>query len=209
MTGTRLADLEAVLVPLVPALERLHDAQVEQRRVVVAGDLQSIIAANGTVEEASARVASLEQRRQSAQAELEAQCGVQGLRAVLAASAVDPSDRARLGRLLGQVARQVRVLREQGRQNGELFQAAIDLARRTRQTLERLGGAETTYDPVKNHRQLAARRAQAALGGYPPAFASGSDDVGVAAPPGLPMDRGIGALGGAGRLLDETRETAP
>jgi hypothetical protein len=168
MTATApLADLEAVLVPLVPALERLHDAQVEQRRVVVAGDLASIVAANATIEEASARVASLEQRRQAAQAELEAALGVQGLRAVLAASAVDPSDRARLGRLLGQVARQVRVLREQGQQNRELCQAAIEMARRTWLTLERLGGTETTYDAAKSRRQLAARRAQAALDAHP------------------------------------------
>ncbi len=177
-----LADLEAVLVPLVPALARLHDAQVEQRRVVVAGDLTSIVAANATVEEASARVASLEQRRQAAQAELEAALGVQGLRSVLAASTVDPSDRARLGRLLGQVARQVRALREQGRQNGELFQAAIDLARRTRLALERLGGAEATYDPVKSRRQLAARRAQAALGARPPASPSAPESEPVSLP---------------------------
>ena len=163
MAVALLADLEVALVPLVPALERLYDAQVEQRRVVVAGDLASIVAANATMEEASARVASLEQRRQAAQSVLEAELGVQGLRAVLAAPVVDPADRARLGRVLGQIARQVHALREQGQQNGELFRAAVEVARRTRQALERLGGAEATYDPVKNRRRLAARQAEAAL----------------------------------------------
>lgn len=163
MAVALLADLEVALVPLVPALERLYDAQVEQRRVVVAGDLASIVAANATMEEASARVASLEQRRQAAQSVLEAELGVQGLRAVLAAPVVDPADRARLGRVLGQIARQVHALREQGQQNGELFRAAVEVARRTRQALERLGGAEATYDPVKNHRRLAVRQAEAAL----------------------------------------------
>src|SRR5829696_8926877 len=140
MTAARLADLEAALVPLVPALERLYDAQAEQRRMVVAGDLAAIVAANATMEEASARVASLEQRRQALQTVLEAELGVQGLRSVLAVLAVDPADRARLGRVLAQIARQVQALREQGQQNGELFRAAVEMARKTRQALERLGG---------------------------------------------------------------------
>ncbi len=158
-----LTGLEAVLVPLVPALERLHEAQVEQRRVIVGGDLNSIAAANATIEEASARVATLEQRRQTAQEELEGQLGVYGLRAVLDAAAVDPTDRARLGRQLGHVARLVQALREQGRQNAELLEAAIGLARKTRLTLQRLGGIDATYDPLKTRRQLAAHRARAAL----------------------------------------------
>ena len=159
-----LADLEAVLVPLVPALQRLHEAQAEQRRVAMDGTLASIVAANATIEEASARVATLEQRRQVAQEELETALGVQGLRAILAAPGVDPSDRARLGRLLGQAARLVRELREQGRENAELFKAAIELSRRTRVILERMSGVEATYDPMKHRRQEAARRARAALG---------------------------------------------
>jgi len=158
-----LADLEAVLVPLVPALKRLHEAQAEQRRVAMDGTLASIVAANGTIEEASARVATLEQRRRVAQEELETALGVRGLRAILAAPSVDTPDRARLGRLLGQVARLVRELREQGRENAELFQAAIELSRRTRLALERLSGVEATYDPIKHRRQEAARRAQAAI----------------------------------------------
>lgn len=153
-----LAGLEAVLEPLVPALERLHEAQVEQRRVIVGGDLTSIASANATIEEASARVATLEQRRQLAQEALEAQLGVQGLRAIINTADIDPADRERLGQQLGQVARLVRVLREQGRQNAELLEAAIGLARKTRSTLERLSGTQPTYDPVKTRRQLAAHR---------------------------------------------------
>jgi hypothetical protein len=158
-----LTGLEAVLVPLVPALERLHDAQVEQRRVIVGGDLTSIVTANTTIEAASARVATLEHRRQTIQEQLEASLGVQGLRAVLESAEVAPSDRERLGQQIGQVAHLVRTLREQGRQNAELLEAAIGLARRTRVTLERLGGREPTYDPLTTRRHLAAQRARAAL----------------------------------------------
>jgi flagellar FlgN protein len=162
-----LTGLEAVLVPLVPALERLHDAQVEQRRVIVGGDLTSIVTANTTIEAASARVATLEHRRQTIQEQLEASLGVQGLRAVLETATVDPADRTRLGQQLGHVAQLVRTLREQGRQNAELLDAAIKLARRTRVTLERLGGTEPTYDSVKTRRHLAAQRARAALRHHP------------------------------------------
>jgi hypothetical protein len=156
----RLANLEAVLVPLVPALERLQNAQIEQRRVVVAGDLRAMLAVNTTIEESSARIALLEQRRRAVQTELESELGVQGLREVLKVAAIAPSDRARLGQLLVQVARLVRDLREQGRRNADLLGAAIDAARRTRQNLERLTGADNTYDPVKARRAYAARRAR-------------------------------------------------
>jgi hypothetical protein len=159
----RLADLEAVLVPLVPALERLQGAQIEQRRVVVAGDLKAMLFVNTTIEETSARIAILEQRRQAIQTELESELGVQGLRAVITTAAIAPSDRARLGQLLVQVARLVRDLREQGRRNADLLSAAIDVAQRTRHNLERLSGADTTYDPVKARRLQAARRARASL----------------------------------------------
>jgi hypothetical protein len=169
----RLAALEAVLVPLVPALERLHGAQLEQRRVVVAGDLGAMLTVNTTIEETSARIALLEQRRQAVQTELEEELGVQGLRAVLTAAAISPTDRARLGQLLVQVARLVRELREQGRRNADLLAAAIDVAHRTRRTLERLTGADTTYDPVTARRQ-ALRRARAGLTmTTPPAMITG------------------------------------
>ena len=166
----RLADLEAVLVPLVPALERLQGAQLEQRRVVVAGDLKAMLHVNTTIEETSARISILEQRRQAIQTELESELGVQGLRAVIVAAAITPSDRARLGQLLVQVARLVRELREQGRRNADLLSAAIDVAQRTRNNLERLSGADTTYDPVKARRVQAARRARVSLarGTMPP-----------------------------------------
>jgi hypothetical protein len=157
--GGRLADLEAVLVPLVPALERLHSAQVEQRQVVVSGDLSAMLAVNATIEETSARIALLEQRRQAIQAELEEDLGVQGLREVLRIAAIPPTDRQRLGQTLMQMAKLVQDLREQGRRNADLLSAAMDAARRTRQILERLSGADNTYDQVKTRRMLAARRA--------------------------------------------------
>ena len=157
----RLAELEAVLVPLVPALERLHQAQYEQRRVVVAGDLGGIIVTTTTIEETSARIALLEQRRQAIQTELETELGVQGLRAVLKAAAIPPTDRARLGQLLMQVARLVQDLREQGSRNAELLGAAIDVAERTRKIVERRSGADSIYDPVKARRFAAARRGRA------------------------------------------------
>lgn len=160
-TGLRLAELEAVLVPLAPALERLHQAQLEQRRVVVTGDLGGIIVTTTTIEETSARIALLEQRRQTIQTELEQELGVQGLRAVLKAAAIPPTERARLGQLLMQVARLVQNLREQGSRNAELLSAAIDVAVRTRRIVERHNGADSTYDPVKARRTSAARRGRA------------------------------------------------
>jgi hypothetical protein len=167
-TGTgnvthRLADLEAVLTPLVPALEQLHAAQVEQRRLVVAGDLSAMVTINTAIQDTSARIALLEQRRQSIQAELEAELGVQGLRAVLTSPAVAPPDRARLGPVLVPITRLVRDLREQGRSNAALLDAAIGAASRTRQVLARLSGADNTYNPVKARRQHAAMRARASL----------------------------------------------
>jgi hypothetical protein len=153
----RLADLEAVLTPLVPALEQLQRAQTEQRRVVVLGDLSAMLAVNTTLEETGARIALLEQRRQAIQAELEAGLGVEGLRAVLKVAAIAPADRSRIGQVLAQVARLVRDLRTQGRQNADLLDAAIGAARRTRQVLERLSGVDNTYDPVKARRQQAMR----------------------------------------------------
>ena len=162
-THPRLAELEAVLEPLVPVLERLHQAQLEQRRVVVAGDLRKMVVVNSTIEETSARIALLEGRRQAIQAELEAELGVQGLRSVLRAARIAPTDRARLGQLFVQVARLVRDLREQGRCNAELLDAAIGAARRTRQVLERLSGADSTLDSAKARREQAARRVRASL----------------------------------------------
>lgn len=170
----RLAELEAVLVPLVPALERLHGAQLEQRAVVVAGDLRKMVVINSTIEETSARIALLEGRRQAIQAELEAELGVQGLRSVLKAARIAPTDRARLGQAFVQVARLVRDLREQGRCNAELLDAAIGAARRTRQVLERLSGADSTLDSAKARREQAARRVRASLAMTAPPTLPGS-----------------------------------
>ena len=172
----QLAELEAVLVPLVPALERLHDAQLEQRRVVVAGDLGGMVVVNTAIEDTSAQIALLEQRRQAVQAELEAELGVQGLRSVLMRSAIPSSDRARLGQQVVQVARLVKVLREDGRKNAVLLDAAIGAARRTRQVIERLRGSDSVYqpvsdpasDPAKARRLEAARRVRVSLAGATP-----------------------------------------
>ncbi|HZO29203.1 MAG TPA: flagellar protein FlgN [Chloroflexota bacterium] len=160
----RLADLEAVLIPLVPVLEQLQHAQIEQRQVIVNGDLSAMVVVNTRIEETSARIALLEQRRQAIQSELEGELGVHGLRAVLKTARMVPAeDRARLGQLVVQVARVVRDLREQGQNNAALLEAAIGAASRTRQVLERLMGADTTYDPKKARRQQAAMRARASL----------------------------------------------
>src|ERR1044072_5448015 len=103
-TGTggvppRLADLEAVLVPLVPALEQLQSAQIEQRRVVVLRDLSAMISINTSIEETGGRMALLEQRRQAIQAEREEELGVEGLRGVLKTARIPTSDKARVGQL--------------------------------------------------------------------------------------------------------------
>ncbi|MCC7370283.1 MAG: flagellar export chaperone FlgN [Chloroflexi bacterium] len=157
----RLAELEAVLTPLMPALERLQQAQREQRQVVVTGDLGAIVVTTTVIEESSARIALLEGRRQVIQNDLEAELGVQGLRSVLQAADIAPSERVRLGQMLTKIARLVRELREQGARNAELLSAAIDVAHRTRRIVERRSGADSIYDPVKARRQLAARRGYA------------------------------------------------
>ena len=179
----RLAELEAVLVPLVPALERLHQAQHEQRRVVVTGDLGGIIVTTTTIEETSARIALLEQRRRTIQTELETELGVQGLRAVLKAAAIPPTERARLGQLLMQVARLVRDLREQGSRNADLLSAAIDVAARTRRIVERHSGADSIYDPVKARRNSVARRGRAG-------FTNAMPTVLIGETPGQPEEDG-------------------
>lgn len=161
VANLRLAQLESILVPLVPALERLQDAQREQRRVVVAGDLSAIITTTAAIEETSARIALLEGRRQAIQNEMEAELGVQGLRDVLKMAAIPAADKTRLGQLLVQVARLVHELREQGSRNTELLHAAIDVAQRTRKIVERHSGADSIYDPVKARRTSAARRRRA------------------------------------------------
>ncbi|MCC6177614.1 MAG: flagellar export chaperone FlgN [Chloroflexi bacterium] len=158
VSEARLAELEATLTALVPALDHLLDAQAEQHRVLVIGDLSAIVAANATIEAASARVTNLEQRRQGIQADLEAELGVRGLRAALDAAVQDAADRHRRLVLLDQIAAGVLRLRAQSRQNSELLGSAIDLARRTRVTFERLSGVDATYTQVKA-RLLAARRA--------------------------------------------------
>lgn len=157
----RLAELEAVLTPLMPALERLQQAQREQRQVVVTGDLGAIVVTTTVIEESSARIALLEGRRQVIQNDLEAELGVQGLRSVLQAADIAPSERVRLGQMLTKIARLVRELREQGARNAELLSAAIDVAHRTRRIVERRSGADSIYDPVKARRPLAARRGYA------------------------------------------------
>lgn len=159
--GLRLAELEAVLTPLVPALERLQQAQREQRQVVVSGDLGGIVVTTTTIEETSARIALLEGRRQTIQNDLEAEFGVQGLRAVLQAADIAPSERDRLGQMLTQIAHIVHELREQGSRNAALLDAAIDVAHRTRRIVERRSGADSIYDPVKARRQMAVRRGYA------------------------------------------------
>ncbi len=155
----RLADLESVLTPLVPALEQLHTAQIEQRRLVVAGELGAIVTITTTIQDTSARIAQLEVRRQAIQSELEAGLGVQGLRAVLLSSPIAQVDRARLGQLLVQVTRLVREIRQQGQKNAALLDAAIGAAQRTRKVLERLSGADNTYDPVKARKTALRARA--------------------------------------------------
>src|SRR5918998_3385103 len=91
-------ELESVLGLLVPALERLHDSQVRQPEVIVQGDLRPLLVITAELDEAGMPVAGLEQRRQAIQAELEAELGATGLRAL--AAHADPARRARLFTLL-------------------------------------------------------------------------------------------------------------
>jgi hypothetical protein len=174
-TGTgnvahRVADLEAVLTPLVPALEQLHAAQVAQRRLVVSGELGAMVTINTTIQDTSARIAVLEQRRQSIQAALETDLGIEGLRAVLMAAPVPSPDRDRVGQVLVQISDLVRDIREQGRSNAALLDVAIGAASRTQKVLARLSGADNTYDLTKARRKQAAMRARANVATMQSAF---------------------------------------
>lgn len=157
--NARFDELEMALALLVPALERLHEGQVRQRAVIVRGDLRPLLAITAELDDASVRVERLEQRRRAIQASLEAELGVEGLRALVARA--DTAHRGRLLVLLDQLGTVVPNLQEQGGRNAALLGSAIDLARRTRATLERLSGTNATYDPLKARRTLAARRGTA------------------------------------------------
>ena len=155
----RFDELQTTLSLLVPALERLHDSQVRQRDVILQGDLRPLLAITAELDDASGRVEGLEQRRRAIQGSLETELGVHGLRELIAHA--DSARRARLLVLLDQLGTVVPRLQEQGGRNSALLGSALDLARRTRATLERLSGANATYDPLKARRKLAARRVDA------------------------------------------------
>src|SRR3712207_2308138 len=77
-----LVELESALCELVPTLDRLAELLVEQRRAVAEGNLNRLLAITSEQEEASARLAHLEQRRDRLQLQLEATLGVRGLREI-------------------------------------------------------------------------------------------------------------------------------
>jgi hypothetical protein len=170
------AELEAALGLLVPALERLHDAQVRQRGAIASGDLRPLLASMAELDDAGLRVAGLEARRRAAQDALEAHFRTSGLREL--AARADEARRARLLVLLDRLADVVPGLREQGRRNAALLDSALDMTRRTRAQLEKLSGANALYDPRMARRNHAARRAatppDAQLGG-----AAGAPDRGA------------------------------
>ena len=78
----QLAELETTLGQLVPTLARLSDLLVLQRQAVADGDLDRLLALTTDQELASARLATLETRRDGLQAALEDALGVQGLDAI-------------------------------------------------------------------------------------------------------------------------------
>lgn len=164
--NARFDELETALGLLVPALERLYEGQVRQRDVIVQGDLRPLLAITAELDDVGARVTGLEARRQAIQDSLEAELGVHGLREL--ADRAGAEHRARLLVLLERLGAVVPRLQEQGRRNAELLGSAIDLARRTRVTLERLINVSAIYDPLKARRKAVAQRAAARLAAMAP-----------------------------------------
>jgi len=169
--NARFDELETALGLLVPALERLYEGQVRQRDVIVQGELRPLLAVTAELDDASARVNGLEGRRRAIQESLEVELGARGLYEV--ADRAGDARRARLLVLLERLGAVVPRLQEQSRRNADLLGSAIDLARRTRITLERLGGVNAIYDPMKARRKAvaqrdAARAAAALAAAFPP-----------------------------------------
>jgi len=142
-----LAELTATLQQLVPTVTALRDATAAQREALAADDLDRLLTLTGEQEEASARLAQLEQRRQRLQADLEAALGVEGLRAILDRGSATAAARAeRLG-VLDELGLRVAELQSEQERSAALLRSALDSTRRARAYLTRLSGAPSTYGP--------------------------------------------------------------
>ena len=164
-----LRELESTLGQLVPVLGRLRDYSVAQRQAVVDCDLNAVLRLTAEQEEASARVAAIEQRRQVLQHSLERTLGVCGLREIGTAGSAGP-DRDRYMTLLYEVHRGVLELKEETGRTAALLTSAADVAQRTRTHLERLAGVKATYARptprqvrVPDGAELEARSSEVAL----------------------------------------------
>jgi hypothetical protein len=145
----QFAELETTLGQLVPALARLSELLVLQRQAVAAGDLDRLLALTTDQELASARLATLEARRDGLQSGLEGALGVQGL------DALAQADRAAyaasgLPELVDALRFEVVRLHQENRRAAELLAAATELASRTRTFLERLTGHDAGYPALAN-----------------------------------------------------------
>jgi flagellar biosynthesis/type III secretory pathway chaperone len=140
----QLADLEATLRQLVPTLARLSELLVLQRQAVAEGDLDRLLALTTDQEAASARLATLEERRSGLQTALEAALGVEGLPAIAAADRATAPDSA-LPDLVDALRVEVVRLHEENQRAAALLAAATEMAGRTRAFLARLLGADVVY----------------------------------------------------------------
>jgi hypothetical protein len=140
----QLADLEATLTQLVPTLARLSELLVLQRQAVAEGDLDRLLLLTTDQEAASARLATLEERRNGLQAGLEAALGVQGLHAIAEADRAGTPDSALPG-LVDALRFEIVRLHEENQRAAELLAAAAEMAGRTRAFLTRLLGADVVY----------------------------------------------------------------
>jgi hypothetical protein len=140
----QLVQLAATLEQLVPTLGRLSDLVVQQRQAVTEGDLDRLLALTTDQEAATARLATLEERRHSLQTALETVLDVQGLHAIAEADRAQRPDSALPGQVDALRHGVVR-LHEENQRAAALLAAASELAGRTRVFLARLLGEEVAY----------------------------------------------------------------
>lgn len=157
-----VAELEAVLGQLLPALARLREVAADQRAAVAAGDLRGLLALTAEQEALAARLARLERRRLGLQARRGAEPGLED--GPVSARA-DP-----LAVLVAEIGASVAELRAEHERAATTLGAAAEVARRARSFLERLGGAQPAYTAPP------ARPRPRAPAGVPEASRDGAGD---------------------------------
>jgi len=116
-----------------------------QREAVSLNDLSRLLVVTGEQDELTAQLERCDRRRQRAQAHIERDLGVVGLRAVIAALPDALQFRTRLTELADAIGPKTEALREHGRFPSQLQIASIEQARQSRAYLLQEGGREPAY----------------------------------------------------------------